>query len=281
MSSFPLRGVIGIVANTVHELDLAVGKGLHCVEIRADLLLENGLSLDEVMKVVREAKRRRLASLFTLRHPSHGGKFDGDESERVSMNRQALAAGADIVDLEWDSEAATRLLSDNAPMLLSYHDFSAMPDEAALTNLTEHMTDRRPLAIKVVPTATTLADSARMLRWVEEGARDVARVGFSMGAEGACSRILTIAYGAPITYASFGAPVAPGQVAIDDLLDVYRAIDLNGGTRVVAVLDGSAAVVNQRLQAENQNRIAIPFAPQQLEELNALRDALRIDDIRA
>ncbi len=52
LKTFPLRGVIGIVANAASELDLAASKRLQCVEVRADLLLDTGLSLDNVMHIV-------------------------------------------------------------------------------------------------------------------------------------------------------------------------------------------------------------------------------------
>ena len=222
MNTFPLRGVIGIVANAASELDLAASKRLQCVEVRADLLLDTGLSLDHVLHIVEQAQERDLACLFTLRHPSHGGKFDGNEQQRVEINRQALAEGADLIDLEWGTEAAEQLLSEDAPMILSHHDFEGMPEEHELTALTESMSKAKPRAIKIVPTAATPADAARILRWVGDADGDILRIGFAMGAAGACSRVLTIAFGGPITYASLGRSVAPGQVALDDLLELYR-----------------------------------------------------------
>ena len=287
MSKFPLKGVIGVVANSAAELDMAVANKLHCVEIRADLLLAAGLALNAVIDIIRQAKQQQLACLFTLRHPSHGGKFPGDEQQRVAINRQALDAGADIIDLEWGSEAAEPLLAEHVPLILSQHDFNAMLDETALAELTKRMLAAKPSAIKVVPTATSLADAARMLRWVEEADNDgVPRIGFAMGALGACSRILTLAFGAPITYASFGEPVAPGQIAIDDLLNRYRAMALNRQTRIVAVVGNdefsatTVASINQQFQTATCNVIGLPFAPESLDELLALKGSMRIDDIR-
>jgi 3-dehydroquinate dehydratase-1 len=222
MKTFPLRGVIGIVANAASELDLAASKGLQCVEVRGDLLLYGGLSLDEVIQIVERAQELKLACLFTLRHPTHGGKFNDTEQQRVLINRRALAAGADIIDLEWGTEAAAQLLSENVPLILSHHDFDGMIDERELATLTEVMSKAQPRAIKIVPTAATPSDAARILRWVADADVDIVRIGFAMGAAGACSRVLTMAFGAPITYASFGRPVAPGQVDIDDLLELFR-----------------------------------------------------------
>ena len=101
---FPLKGVIGIIANHPNELDLALESGLQCVEVRADLLLDAGISLNQILKLIQDAKSKSLASLMTLRHPSHGGTFSGTEDERVQINQKALEAGADLIDLEWASD---------------------------------------------------------------------------------------------------------------------------------------------------------------------------------
>ena len=285
MTTFPLRGVIGIVANGLDEIQQAAAKRLQCVEIRGDLLLDAGLSEEGLIGAIREARQQGLACLFTLRHPSHGGKFTGSEDQRAVLSRRALAAGADIIDLEWGSVAARAMLGEGVPMILSHHDFSNMPGAAALAELTEAMENGQPAAIKVVPTAASLGDAARMLNWVAQASEGIRRIGFAMGEIGACSRILTTVFGAPITYASFGAPVAPGQVAIDDLLDTYRVATLTRETRVEAlIIDDAAAAVplmelNQRLRAEGQERVGLSFPPQYHAELLTHSDALRVDSI--
>ena len=75
---FPLKGVIGIVANNTAEIDFALDHKLSCVEIRADLLIYNGTSVDDLVELVRETKTKGLSCLFTLRHPDHGGEFFGN-----------------------------------------------------------------------------------------------------------------------------------------------------------------------------------------------------------
>ena len=52
---FPLNGVIGIIANHPNELDLALESGLQCVEVRADLLLDAGISLNQILKLIQDA----------------------------------------------------------------------------------------------------------------------------------------------------------------------------------------------------------------------------------
>ena len=56
VNSFPLKGVIGIVANNTAEIDFALDHKLSCVEIRADLLINGGTSIDDVVELIRGPK---------------------------------------------------------------------------------------------------------------------------------------------------------------------------------------------------------------------------------
>lgn len=284
---FPLQGVIGIVANAMEEVDLAVANKLLCVEIRADLLLDSGLSTDDLMDTIKRSKSSGLAVLFTLRHPTHGGKFSGSEEQRASISRQALQAGADLIDLEWDTKAAQLLHDERSHLVLSYHDFNGMPGKFDLDTLTSRMCSDNPAAIKIVPTASTLQDAVRMLEWVAVpgDSNDVTRIGFAMGPPGTCSRVLTLAHGAPITYASFGKAVAPGQVEMDALLTFYRVNAMTADTTVVAIAGQSsvaeerAAVLNQQYGAQQVNQVAIAFPNVPVDELETHSQSLRISEI--
>ena len=288
--AFPLAGVIGVVATDAGEIDQATKAGLSCVEVRADLLLSAGMSTAALMDAVAKSRQQGLNCLFTARHPSHGGTFNGSEQDRVALSQQALAAGADVVDAELGSEAARDLLAAGAPMILSHHDFNAMPDDDELRSLTQAMhalsPQSPPLAIKVVPTATSITDSVRMLQWVQERKdNEPRRIGFAMGVAGACSRALTIAYGAPITYAAFGEAVAPGQIALAELLETYRAADLNANTRVYGIVGAScqnsfsAFLHSPAFAARGINSVYVLLQTDDFGEIVTQMDALRLDGL--
>lgn len=278
-AGFPLQGVIGVIANSADEIALAAELKLQCIELRADLLLDAGYSVDDIFSFAQQAKGQGLATLFTLRHPDHGGTFAGSEAERVDINRRALQSGVDIIDIEWNTNAALQLLADDAPLILSYHNFSGMVTEAELNELTTSMSAVRPRGIKVVPTSSSMTDAIRMLQWVEDTNDNVRRIGFAMGETGECSRILTLAFGGPVTYATFDDTVAPGQIDINLLISQYRAMQLNPDTTVVAVTGSdefcreSLQRLNQRYESLSENRVAIAFKSEWLEDL-------RFDDLR-
>lgn len=285
MSDFPVSGVIGVVANNADELDAAVRHGLSCVEIRADLLFKNGMVESQFLDLVRETRQRELGCLVTLRHPSHGGCYEGTERERLSINLAAINAGADLVDLEWDSEAfQLALVESGLPLVASYHNFNAMPSPSRLDELTDRMLELNPVAIKVVPTASTTSDAFRMLQWVSMAQGGVVRIGFAMGDKGAPSRILTTACGGSVTYAAFGDVVAPGQVGLDDLLTHYRVESLNRDSVVYAVtpsgehagdddsghrrrVSEKQAELNLLWSSRSDNQVAIGFPEDSLESM--------------
>lgn len=284
---FPLRGVIGVVANSTEEIQLAADRALQCIELRADLLLDTGLPESQLFDAIKLAKSKSIAVLFTLRHPTHGGKFAGGEHERVVLSRKALDAGADLIDFEWGTEAAASANELAGSMILSHHDFNAMPDDQQLHELTVVMQNTGARAIKVVPTAATVEDAVTMLRWVGKSAGNVRRIGFAMGETGACSRILTTAFGGPVTYASFGEPVAPGQIAIDALLEQYKVARLNNASKLIAVCGDAPArnarvdVINAQSNTEQRNWVAIGFTTHEKPELVRFKSDLRIAEIES
>ena len=286
VNSFPLKGVIGIVANNTAEIDFALDHKLSCVEIRADLLINGGTSVDDVVELVRKTKTKELGCLFTLRHPEHGGEFFGTEEERVLINQTALEAGASSIDLEWGTKALAAMAEKHAPIVISHHDFKAMPSVEELEELTTEMESFHPHAIKVVPTASTLVHSIQMLQWVRKGTSDIARIGFAMGQKGTCSRLLTIVFGAPITYASFGDAVAPGQLSMDVLLNCYRVPELKDGCLIYGVAGKDVhhsremEVMNQQLKKKQWNAVCIPLECLDLHELLAVMEGLNIKGVQ-
>lgn len=278
---FPLDGVIGIIANGSSEIDQAKRIGLQCVEIRPDLLLDRGFTLNEIMSMVGDIASIGLRCLFTLRRHDHGGKFRGSDHEQMEICMQALSSGADIIDIEWDSKCAQEIVSTGVNTILSYHNFSGMPSPDELASITEHITCLKPTAIKLIPTANSLEDSVRILRWVSGAGHsllrngplrnDPLRIGFAMGKIGEYSRILSRTFGSPITYAGFDKSIAPGQIAVKQLLTDYHAHTLHDETRVIGVVgenqnmeqnqstDGWIKKINCSVRAQNNRLIAVPI----------------------
>lgn len=269
---FPLEGIIGVVGTSAGEVDLAVEQGLSCVEVRADLLVDSGLTQNEVLEIISKIKACGLKSLFTMRRFDHGGKFSGTEEDRFDFCFRAFEAGAHVVDVEWDSACAADLIGSNIPTILSHHDFHQTPGPEELERLTNEMLAKKPAALKIASTATSLADSVQMLQWVSEQ-KGPRRIGFAMGAYGACSRILTTVFGGPITYASFGESLAPGQLSIDEMQSVYSREETSSDTRLIGLLGDEkqtqqwARQINASGWAKQEDWLGVPITVDSQQEL--------------
>ena len=93
-------------------------------------------------------------------------------------------------------------------------------------------------------------------------------------------------YGAPITYASFGEPVAPGQLSMHALLDQFRVTELRSTTRFYAVAGENVytspalEAMNREIRMRQLDALCIPLETSDLEELLLVLDDLRIDGVQ-
>tara|TARA_B100000953_G_scaffold108718_1_gene89314 strand:+ start:444 stop:890 length:447 start_codon:yes stop_codon:yes gene_type:complete len=97
---------------------------------------------------------------------------------------------------------------------------------------------------------------------------------------------LTTVFGAPITYASFGDAVAPGQLSLDVLMNCYRVPELNEGCLIYGIAGKDVnhsrelEVMNQQLKEKQLNAVCIPLESLELDELLAVLEDLNIKGIQ-
>ena len=274
-----LSGVLAPV--TAENCNSGVPQGAGGVEVRADLFDTREESLSLVSSLAGD-----FAVLVTPRHPSQGGAWRWSEQERASYCKEAIERGAVLVDVEHGTEAAAILQGAGVKVLLSWHDFEGMISGEDLEGLTSEMEAGDPAAIKVVPTAGKLADAVRMLEWVERrGEPGPARIGFAMGPHGVAGRILSLSRGAPWTYGANGSTLAPGQLPVQDMVELYRAGELDRETRVFGVAGNpvghslSPAMHNPSLREAGINAVYLPFHLEKFSELDGCWDALNLDGL--
>ncbi len=96
----------------------------------------------------------------------------------------------------------------------------------------------------------------------------------AMGEAGKWTRVLGPAHGAFMTYASLesGSETAPGQLAADDLLDVFRVRDLSPETAVYGVIAGNTSysaspyIHNPAFKAAGINAVFVPLQTSDLDQ---------------
>lgn len=185
------------------------------VEIRFDFL-----KTDEIPKTLEIIKKDLKKVVCTLRSKSEGGKFEGDEKERISILKLIAEYNPFLLDIEFNTikknkELAKYLKSTKTKLLISWHDFKKTPKFSELKNMMSQMT-KFSHNVKIVTTAKSVDDSTRTLQLYSKNEKNNL-IAFAMGDSGRVSRILCLYLGSPYTYVSLGNPVAPGQFSVDEV----------------------------------------------------------------
>ena len=180
---------------------------------------------------------RRRPVIVTCRAEWEGGYFKGSEEERRRILEEALAGGADYVDIEARAGFAGDVIRERRGrgLVLSSHIFGSMPDdlESRWAALRSSGAEIAKLAVE----ARSLSDTLRLMTLAAsaksgEGTQD--HVLIAMGDMGVASRILATRIGNAWTYA--GDNVAPGQISLRRLVDEFRFRDLRPDTEVYGVV---------------------------------------------
>lgn len=192
------------------------------VEARLDLL-----GTTTGLKVVEELSSSGLNVIATLRDWREGGKYRGPPKEKLDVLERAVELGAWLVDVEYRFELLDEALERlKGKVILSYHNFNYTPEPEILYAMAGDMLRNGATLVKIATMARRVEDNFRLLglnaRWPGK------IIAFAMGSLGRLSRILAPVYGAPYTYAALDKPVAPGQPTIDEILDTWRLLGLQG-----------------------------------------------------
>ncbi len=222
-----------------------------------------------------------LPVLAACRLPRDGGSFRGHEEERRALLGQALAAGAEGLDLEhwvtWTPPRRPRLL------VRSFHDVDGVPRELSRHRARLHAMDAD--VAKLVVRAADLADAApalALLAATDQTAQPT--VAFSLGAPAWSTRLLACLLGAPLVYgcADAGEETAPGQVPVDLLVELYRARALGPNTRLFGLLGRPANASlgpwlhNRLLRRLGLDAVYLPLETARPEEVVAMLPARRL-----
>lgn len=232
-----------------------VEQGAELVEWRIDYLRET-------VDLTRMLKERPGPVIVTCRLPQDGGKWDGNEAERLGLLRQAIVAGADYVDLE---EAAARSVQrwGDTKRLVSMHDFRKTPDD--IEDIHARLAACDADVVKIATYARRPQDNLRVL----ELARDakIPTIGLCMGDIGLPTRLLANKFGSFLTYATFSSDreIAPGQISFRHMVDVYRFNNTSPKTEVYGVIGDPVAhsysplIHNASFASLDLDKIYIPF----------------------
>jgi 3-dehydroquinate dehydratase / shikimate dehydrogenase len=250
-----------------HQLRVAL-KSTPTVELRLDWLKSDAERL-RFLRRLRKRVSRSATFLATCRRKEGGGKFTGDIARQLYWLNQARAAGCQWCDVEMETfrelpEGFLRAYPVPPRILLSIHDFERMPKLPKKIVVSRH---GQVDAVKIAAQAKTIADSVRLLKLARRSRNLVA---VPMGMVGLPARLLALREGSELAYAPVAEATAPGQVALKDMIQLYRSHLLTRGTLVYGVIGDpighslSPVLHNTGFATHRLNAVYLPFLVDQL-----------------
>lgn len=158
-----------------------------------------------------EAFRRAVPGTLILTHR-------GQHIQEAQL-RDAIAAGVDLIDVEYHEGLDRELVRRHAErIVLSHHDYQTMPD---IERIFDRMRSFGAAQTKIAVTPSSFRDNQRLLELMRVAGDGVTLIG--MGARGLYSRILAPFFGSALQFvAPDGAKeAAPGQLALSQALQIY------------------------------------------------------------
>ncbi|MBA4454870.1 MAG: type I 3-dehydroquinate dehydratase [Nitrosopumilaceae archaeon] len=190
------------------------------VELRFDFLKP-----EQIPVVLQDIKKDLKRIVCTLRPKAEGGKFEGNEKERISILKLIAEYNPFLLDVEFSTvkknkDLAKYLKSTKTNLLISEHDFKKTPKLSELKSKINQMS-KFSSNVKIVTNAKSTDDATRVLELYSKKGK-INLIAFAMGDSGRISRILSLYLGSPYTYVSLGKPVAPGQFSVDEVKKIIQ-----------------------------------------------------------
>jgi 3-dehydroquinate dehydratase/shikimate dehydrogenase len=217
-----------------------------------------------------------LPVIVTCRDKAQGGAADLPSELRTRILIEALDGGADYIDCEFDNfvlgeirEKLTAALDarPDSRLILSAHNFSGPFDDPGA--VWEEIAAAEPGAIpKVVYTANHINDCFGAFDLLMHKDPDRDAIVLCMGQAGVITRLLAKKLGGFVSFACCDADhaTAPGQVAIEELKELYRWDSIDEKTELFGVIGSpvghslSPAIFNACFESQGINALYVPLA---------------------
>ncbi|MBX3266841.1 MAG: shikimate dehydrogenase [Acidobacteria bacterium] len=254
---------ISLCAKTAAELAEKIEQAAplaDVIEVRFDCAAPE--QLDECVGVALAAKADILAA---FRPKKEGGFRDISDEERNEFWNAGNEIGFWGADLEENLINVTR----DAPWgncIVSFHDFSGTPSDLEATY--KRLAATGANIIKIAVQVNQITDAIPLWKLLERAfAENTKLVPIAMGEAGKWTRILGLAHGSPLAYASLEprSETAPGQITAADLVDVYRVKELSRESRVFGLIAGDTSysmspyIQNAAIKAVGIDAVFVPL----------------------
>ncbi len=234
------------------------------IEVRFDCLDNHQINF-----LIREIERGNFTRplLATFRSSDQGGNNSATLADRIAFWENSQIARFESVDVEEDVFDA---VAEQQKRIVSFHDFDKVPED--LANVFERLSSLNADVVKIATRADDITDSIPVWKFLEQTDKKIVSV--AMGEAGKWTRILGLAHGVFLTYASLdeGDETADGQITAKDMIEAYRVKELDKNTYVYGVIGDpvssskSPFMHNAAFAASGINAVFLPLLVKNLDE---------------
>ena len=221
LSAFPRLGkrplVIGVISSFADASKVlkARTRPFDLVEWRLDL---TGLGAGRWLERCRALEQAGVRVLLTIRSAAEGGKWRGDEAERLMLYQRGLEV-VSLVDIEINSRLLPGVVAvahaAGKLVIGSFHDFSATPPRAELEEVIARGWQSGADIVKLATRLNTAADLRLLLGLLKRSTVQRSLCVIGMGAPEA--RLALARAGSCLAYGFLGKSAAHGQLSCAEL----------------------------------------------------------------
>lgn len=223
--------------------------------------------------------------LVSCRRREEGGQFEGTDDQRMALLRQAIVAGPDYIELDYQSAQAIPRFG-KTKRVISYTSMARPFNQA---DIDEIFTEAKQLNADVVkftwPTPTL--DAAWPLLAAVAKKHAIPAVGLGLGRAGLTFSLLGRKYGSPWIYAALerGMEAFSEQVTVGELDEYYGWREIDSSTIFIGVVGMGQSetvtcqAVNSIFKTLKMNVRCLPLMSEKIEKLKSMLDALKINAI--
>lgn len=214
---------VGVIKTTQQ----AIAKGTDVIELRLDKLKDS-------RNIARIGERITIPTIAVCRPKEWGGCLALSNKKRAERLTMALESGVKAVDIELytgkelRNQLVERARQRGITVMLSYENFQETPSEGELLHILKEEEVLGADICKIAVAACNYEDMLRVLN-VTVAAKKALNVPFvtlAMGDYGRLSRVLSLLFGASLTYCSCqkGKEGAPGQLPLEETKRLYTML---------------------------------------------------------
>lgn len=256
---------ISVCAKTADELFEKISRAeplADVIEVRFDCL--DPLQIKAALTRLPKTEKKYL---LTFRPLDQGGTRNLDNLERTAFWNTAVEKFGEqnvLFDQEFNWHWPENI--PDLQTIISVHDLGKPGVD--LEVLYPAISQQDCLALKFAQSVKSITDSISVWNLLRAAkSKDRHLIPIAMGEAGKWTRILGLAHGAFMTYASLdkGDETAPGQITAEEMTEVYRVKELNKESEVYGIIAGNTSysmspyIQNAAFKAAAMNRVFVPL----------------------